>query len=204
MYYTVAGIIFFASFAMTVQNGIWTNLITLVAVVLGGLAAFGVHQPLTVMVDEQSGGSFTYLLDIFVIWLIFALTTGLVKEVGALLSRYRVNFPEQADNFGGAGVGLLVAYALTGFAMATFHAAPLSYDAFGGAYEYGVTPAEAEKALAEKSPLAPDVAWLRLTRSALSPEALGGAGFSPEIFVSEHGRRRQKFQSLDTTSVRRS
>jgi hypothetical protein len=204
MYYTIAGIVFFASFAMSVQLGIWSNLITLVAVIIGGLAAFGLHQPLTVMLDEQTGGSYTYLFDILVLWVVFALVTGLIKEIAGLLSRNRVNFPDQVDNFGGAGVGLLVAYAVTAFAMATLHAAPLSYDAFGGAYQYGVTPAEAKSSLDEKFALAPDVAWLRLTKSALSPEALGGAGFSPEIFISEHGRRRQKFQSLDVSIVRRS
>ncbi|MEO0531142.1 MAG: CvpA family protein [Planctomycetota bacterium] len=203
MYITIAAVIFFATLAMMVQQGIWSNLITTMAIVLGGLAAFGLHQPLVIMLDEQTDGSYTYLLDFPVLWLIFALVTGLIKEIAGRLSKNRVNFPDQIDNYGGAGVGVIGAYVMMAFAMATFHAAPLSYDALSGNYEYGVTPAKAESKLSEAGTFSPGAAWLRLTESALSPEAFGNAGFSAKIFISQHGKHRKTFESLKTTAVKR-
>ncbi|TWT96966.1 Colicin V production protein [Botrimarina colliarenosi] len=205
MFYTIAGIVFFATLAMMVQHGVWSNLISLIAIVIGGITAFGVHQPLTILIDEKTGGSYTYLLDFFVLWLTFAIVTGVLKEIAARLSKNRVNFPEQVDNFGGAAIGAFTAYVMVCFAMATFHAAPLGYDLFGSAYEFGVSPDEAKKNIDDKfAPMAPTVAWLRLCESVLSPDALGGAGFSPEIFVSQHGKHRQTNQAMDTGIVKRS
>lgn len=204
MYYAIAGIVFFASFAMSVQTGLWANLVTLLSILVGGIVALGVYQPIVILIDEQTGGSYTYLLDIFVIWLVFAITTGLLKQFAGMLSRNRVNFPEQFDNYGGAGVGLIIAYAMMCFTMSTFHAAPLAYDMMGGAYEYGTSPEEAQSKLSgEFGPLKPQIAWLQLSESVLSPDALGGAGFSSKIFLSQYGKHRKTFQSLDSSIVKR-
>lgn len=204
LYPIIVGVIFFATLAMMVQQGIWSNLISVMAIVIGGLAAFGLHQPLVILLDEKLEGSYTYILDFPVLWLLFAAVTGVIKELAGRLSKNRVNFPEQVDNYGGAGVGLIGAYVMTGFAMATFHAAPLSYDAFSSHYEYGTTPGKAESKLSEASTFSPDAAWLRLTESALVSEAFGGAGFSAKIFISQHGKHRKTFGSLDVTVVKRS
>lgn len=204
LYPIIVAVIFFATLAMMVQQGIWSNLITVMAITLGGLTAFGLHQPLVVMLDEKFEGSYTYVLDFPVLWLVFALVTGLIKELSGRLSKNRVNFPDPIDNYGGAGVGLIGACIMTAFAMATFHAAPLSYDAFSSHYEYGVTPETAQSKLSEASTFSPDAAWLRLTESVLSPDALGGAGFSAKIFISQHGKHRKTFGSLDSTLVKRS
>lgn len=214
MYLTIAGIVFFATFAMTVQMGVWNNLITLMAIVMGGIVAFGVEQPLTVMIDEQTGGSYTYVLEFPILWGVFALTTGLLKALAQALSRNRVNFPEQFDNFGGAGIGFVTALTMTSFAMATFHTAPLSYDMFGGKYEYGVTPGDAKSKLDQTfAPSSPDVVWLNLSQSVLSPAAMGQQvpgiggstmdGFSRDVFVSQNGKHRKTFGSIEETAVKR-
>ncbi len=204
MFYAIAGIVFFATLAMMVQMGIWSNLITLLAIVIGGITAFGVHQPLVVMIDERTGGSYTYLLDFFVLWLVFAVVVGLIKLIAGRLSRNRVNFPDNVDNFGGAALAAFTGYVMLCFAMATFHAAPLGYDVLSSAYEYGDSPDAAESAMADKfAPMAPTIAWLRLCDSVLSPEAFGGAGFSSKIFVAEHGKHRKANQALDTAIVKR-
>jgi hypothetical protein len=204
MFYAIAGVIFFATLAMMVQLGVWSNLITLLAVVIGGITAFGVHQPLVVMIDERTGGSYTYLLDFFVLWLVFAIVVGVLKLIAGALSRNRVNFPDKVDNFGGAALAAFTGYVMLCFAMATFHAAPLGYDLLGSAYEYGDSPDAAESAMSDKfAPMAPTIAWLRLCDSVLAPEAFGGAGFSSKIFVAEHGKHRKANQALDTAIVKR-
>lgn len=204
MYYAIAAPVFFATLAMMVQGGIWSNLITLMSIVIGGITAFGVHQPLVVMLDEQTGGSYTYLIDFPVLWGTFALVTGILKLVAGQLSKTRVNFPDQVDNFGGAAIAALAAYVMMCFTMSTFHAAPLGYDALSSAYEYGVSPDEARRNIDDKfAPMSPPIAWLRLCDSVLSPEAFGGAGFDSAIFVSQHGKHRKTYQAIDSAVVKR-
>lgn len=205
LYYPFAAIFAFATFAMMVREGLWNNLINTIAIVLGGLTAFGLHQPLVVMLDEWLGGSYTYLLDFPVLWGLFALTAGVLKQLANMLSKVRVNFPPEVDNYGGAAVGLVAAYVMVAFGMATFHTAPLSYDLCKNMYAMGVTPTEAEKGLDEAAGLTrPDVAWLRLVESTMGESALGGAGFRASLWVAEHGRHRKTFESIPDTAVKRS
>lgn len=203
-FYIIATVIFFATLAMMVQQGVWSNLITLLAIVIGGITAFGVHQPLVVMIDERTDGSYTYLLDFLVIWLVFAAVVGLIKLIAGYLSKNRVNFPDQVDNFGGAALAAFTGYVMMSFAMSTFHAAPLGYDLLSSAYEYGDSPEAAESAMSDKfAPMAPTIAWLRLCDSVLAPEAFGGAGFSSKIFVAEHGKHRKANAAEDSAIMKR-
>lgn len=203
-FYIITGIIFFATLAMMVQQGIWSNLITLMAIVIGGITAFGVHQPLVVMIDERTDGSYTYLLDFFVLWIVFAAVVGLIKLLAGYLSKNRVNFPDQVDNFGGAALAAFTGYVMMSFTMSTFHAAPLGYDLLSSAYEYGDSPEAAESAMADKfAPMSPTIAWLRLCDSVLLPEAFGGAGFSSKIFVAEHGKHRKAYAAADSAIMKR-
>lgn len=201
MYLTFFFIIVFAAFAMTVQQGVWNNMITAIAILIGGVIAFGAHQPVAVMLDEWTGGSYTYLIDFVVLWMIFTITTGLIKQIAQLLSRNRVNFNEKFDNGFGALVGLGAAFNLASFAMATFHCAPFAYDQMGGAFEHGDTVSEVEASLASKS--GPDVRWLSTVDLMLDPSALGAAGFQSKIWVQQHGQHRKTFQDLDTSIVDR-
>lgn len=214
MYYTFVGIIFFAALAMSVQNGIWSNLINLMAILIGGVTAFGAHQPLTVWIDEYTEGSYTYLWDFLALWFVFAITTGLIKEIAGRLSKNRVNFPDQIDNYGGAGIGLVVAYFTMAFAMSTFHTAPLSYDQFGGTYEYGLTVKDVRQAMDSTSGLTkPDIAWLGFAESILSDGALGrtvsgigGAsmdGFDAAVWVQQQAQHRKTFGEMYDSIVKR-
>lgn len=205
MYYAIAGIIFFATLAMTVQGGIWNNLITLLSIVVGGVVAFGFFQPAVVYIDQQTEGSYTYLLDLPVLWFLFAVTAGLMINLSGLLSKTKVEFNENVEKFGGPAIGLVAAYAMMCFTMSTMHMAPLGYDMFSSGYEYGTSPAAAEKKLGEKAPLTtPDIAWLSLSDLVFQPAALGTSeGFKSSIFVSEYGNHREKFGSMQSSIVKR-
>lgn len=204
MYNIFVGIILFASFAMLVREGLWNNLIATLAILIAGITAFAVHQPLAVYADEQTGGGYTYLLDFPILWFTFAAVVGLLKAAAGAISKHRVVFNEKVDGNVGAVVGFVGAYLLTAFAMASFHTAPLSRDAMGGALDHGSTVKEVSQSLAEASALTrPDVAWLKLMQTVLAPERLGGAGFPAEIFVQQHTAHRGVFQTLDSTTVKR-
>lgn len=215
MFLALFGIVLFATLAMMVREGLWANLIATAAIVIGGLAAFGLYQPLTVILDEATDGSYTYLLDFVVIWLVFALVCGTVKGLGGVLSKTRLRFKEPINTVGGPLVGLVAGFFMASFTMATFHAAPLGAtdffpDLVGGS-DVSVNTVETKSVQKVKSELddasllmRPDVVWLRFAESVLNPSALGaGDGFSAAFFVQTLGRHRAHYQKTSSTIVKR-
>ncbi len=206
MYFIIAAILFFACFAMMVAEGIWNNLLSLMTIVIAGVTAFGIYQPITIWADESTGGSYTYLLDLLIIWGLFAAIAGILKMVAQFLSKYKVAFPPAVDRFGGAGVGLVAAYLLCGFAMATLHMAPLTHDAFSGKFIYGNSVKEVRQEMANTSKITtPDMGWLSLTSTLLSSNRWGGGGavFSAPLYVHTYAKHRKVFESIEKSIVKR-
>ena len=71
MYWAVFGIVFFAGWAMMVREGLWSNTIMLVNIIISGLVAFGFYMPLVIYLDEMADGEHTYWLDFAVIWALY-------------------------------------------------------------------------------------------------------------------------------------
>src|SRR3990172_12653703 len=71
MFWAIYGAVFFAALAMMVREGLWSNAITLINVIVSGLLAFGFYSPLAIMLDEQLNGQFTYILDCVCLLAIF-------------------------------------------------------------------------------------------------------------------------------------
>ena len=204
MYLGFAIIVFFAAFAMMVREGLWNNLLNFMAILISGFAAFGLYQPLTILADEQLEGSYTYLLDIIVLWVTFALIVGILKYSMQFLSAKRVRFKEPFDTYGGTAIGFLAAYLLCGFTMAAMHTAPLSRDMFGGRYDMGDSRQAVASAISDESGLArPDLVYLGMLESVLSPDILGGAGFSPSIYVHSYAEHRGAFEEAKAWIVKR-
>ncbi|TWT43442.1 CvpA family protein [Botrimarina hoheduenensis] len=205
MYYAIFGIVLFATLAMMVREGLWANLIALFTLLVGGLTAFGIYQPIVVMIDEATEGSYTYLLDFVVLWLVFALVVGVLKGLGGVMSPRRLRFKEPINPIGGPIVGLVAAVLVACFTMATFHAAPLgATDFFPELQPTGTTVDAVATELDGLSVFSrPDVAWLRLAETALSPDRLGGSGFSPAIYVFTLGQHRDSFQKMTDVLVDR-
>ena len=65
-------------FASLMNNGLWTNTLTLVNVLTAGLVATNYFEPLADLLDKQEP-SLTYVWDFLAIWLIF----GVVMIVAA-------------------------------------------------------------------------------------------------------------------------
>jgi uncharacterized membrane protein required for colicin V production len=59
MYFVIFGLLFFAGLAMMIREGFWSNTLNVIAIVLSGIAAFGLYQPLTIWLDEKTDGSYT-------------------------------------------------------------------------------------------------------------------------------------------------
>ena len=202
-YWIIFGIVFFAAFAMTVREGLWSNTILLFNLLISGVAAFAFYSPLTVMLDEKLKGEYTYVLDFVCIWALFVGSMIVLGVLTGMASKTRMRFRHPIDSVGGPIVGLIVAWTLSGMVLATLHTAPMpgKEEAFGGAFNYG--PGEVDSA----SPLTtPDIGWLRLVESVTQPSALGRSGmkgFSASAFVTIYGNHREQFSKAPGITVRR-
>lgn len=203
MYTAIAIIVFFASFAMMVREGLWNNLLNVSAFGIAAVTAFGVFQPITIFVDEKTGGSYTYFLDIVVLWFTFSLVNLVLKVLMQALSGKRVRFKEPFDGLGGTLVGLVGAYLICGFTMATLHTAPMSRDAFGYGVEGNSRQAVESEITQAAGATRPDLVWLGLMETVLSPNSLGGDGFSRSVYVHSYAQHRGAFETAKSWRVDR-
>jgi hypothetical protein len=200
MFWAVYLVTFFAGWAMMVREGLWSNAISLVNILVSGLVAFAFYSPLTIYLDEMLDGQYTYLLDFVCIWLLFVVTIVITRGVTSLASKTRMRFKYPIDPVGGPLVALIAAWALSAFVMATLHTAPMGKGAFGGGLVHSKTEVESKSSL-----LAPDLGWLRFVDRVTRPDAFGHAGrdvFSPWGFVSIYADHREKYDQAKPPWIR--
>jgi hypothetical protein len=95
-------------------------------------------------------------------------------------------------------VGILAAWVLATFTLATLHTSPMPKDAFSGKLVYDVPSASM---LTQ-----PDVAWLRFFEKKTKADAFGSNAkneFSAELFVKIYADHRDKFEKAPTFIVKR-
>jgi hypothetical protein len=200
MFLAIYLIIVFAATAMMVREGLWSNSIALVNIIISGLVAYGFYAPLTIWIDEYTNGTYTYVLDFIVIWILYVVSMVICRGLTGALSTTRMRFKHPIDPVGGPAVGLLAAWVLAGFVMATLHTAPMGKDSFGGAL---VKPADVETASVFT---APDAAWLRFVEKMTAPVALGGSSanqFKAKAWVGIYQNHRAQFEKAEGMRVRR-
>jgi uncharacterized membrane protein required for colicin V production len=199
MYLAVYLIVLFAGTAMMVREGLWSNALSLINIIISGLVAFGFYSPLVVYLDEGlTNGQHTYWLDFAVIWALFGATMVICRAVAAAASKTRMRFKNPVDPVGGPLVGFIAAWVLAAFTLATLHTSPMPKNAFSGKLDYDVASA---------SPIMqPDATWLRFVEAMSQPVALGSSstdGFSAKAFVKIYSDRRGKFEKAPSFIVKR-
>jgi uncharacterized membrane protein required for colicin V production len=199
LYYAIAAIVFFATFAMMVREGLWSNTIALICIILSGLAAFGFYQPLTVWVDEMTDGSYTYLLDIVMLWAVYVVAMVVLSGLAAVISKTRMRFKNPIDPVGGPVVALGTAWVLMSFTLATLHTAPLAKDTMGGGLVHSSSEVGSKSALTS-----PDLWWLRFAERAMSNDVFGsGEPFKASAFVTIYAAHRDGFANTEDYLVKR-
>jgi len=187
---------FFASLAMMVREGLWSNTISLLNILISGLVAFAFYSPLAIYLDEMLDGEYTYLLDFVCIWALFTITMLACKIVTGMASRTRMRFKNPIDLVGGPVMALIAAWAMAAFVMATLHTAPMPKDAFSGRLVH-----DDSEIYSASSLTAPDLGWLRFVERVTRPNAFGHAtgagGFSAKAFVQIYANHREKFQQAN-------
>lgn len=201
VYWIIFGIVIFAGLAMTVREGLWSNTITLFNVLFSGVVAFGFFQPIVVYLDEElTDGQHTYWLDFAVLWALFSATIVICRALTGALSKTKMRFKHPIDPVGGPTVGLLVAWVLGAFTLATLHVAPMPKDAFSGKL---VSALEVDTASLLTSP---DAAWLRFVAKMSDASAMGAGSttrFSARQFVTIYADHRSKFMETPDFIVKR-
>jgi hypothetical protein len=196
-YWAFFGIVMFAAIAMTVREGLWSNSLTLINIIVSGLVAFGFYSPLVVYLDEQvTSGQHTYWLDFAIIWALYAVTMLVMRTLTGAASGTRLRFKNPIDPVAGPIVGIIAAWVLAGFVLATLHTAPMGKDAFGGNLMHG----------ADASPITtPDVAWLNFVESMTQPSAMGTGPNQKYAgaFIRVYGDHRAAFDAADGLIVKR-
>ena len=186
------GIVIFVGLAMTVREGLWSNTITLVSIIVAGLVAFGFYSPIVVYLNEElTDGQHTYWLDYAVIWALYCVAIIILRVMAGAASKTRMRFKHPIDPVGGPLVGFIAAWVLASFALATLHVSPMPQNAYGGNL---VKPSEVASATFYT---APDAAWLRFVERMSTPNAIGSSGtqdFDAGYWVKMYYERRAAFE----------
>jgi len=191
MFWAIYLAVLFASWAMSVREGLWSNAISLVTIATSGLIAFGFYSPIAIYLDEMTNGQYTYLMDFLCLWALFVISMLVLRVIFGFASRTRMRFKHPIDPVGGPIVGLVSAWLMAAFVMATLHTAPMPKEAFSG----GLVHSESEVA-SQSGLTAPDLGWLRFVERITGPDAFGKSGqkgFKAWAFVKIYADHREEF-----------
>lgn len=189
-------IIFIACVGFLNTEGIWSNVIRLIDVILAALLAVNFFEPVAGWLTEKMP-TFTSMWDFLALWGLFALFLTISREITDRLSRVNVRFLKVIDRVGGGALAIWIGWVMVCFALTTLHTAPLGKNFLFGAFQPG------EKMFF--GVMAPDLQWLAFTKKvsegAYCREGTGQPDqpqhtFDPEcIFLSKHSDRRAKLES---------
>jgi len=199
VYYIIFGIVVFAGLAMTVREGLWSNTLTLINIIVSGLVAFSFYSPIVAYLDEEAtSGQHTYWLDFAIIWALYFATMVVMRTLTGAASKTRMRFKHPIDPVGGPIMGLLAAWVLAAFTLATLHTSPMPKDAFSGKLVYDIGSASFITQ--------PDAQWLKFFEAMSQPSMLGSSTtdqFSAKAFVKIYTDRREKFDKATSLIVKR-
>lgn len=202
---TLLIVVMLVCIAMLWNEGLWGNAIALINIVVAALIATNYFEPLAAFLDSQMQ-SYTYLWDFLSIWLIFAVTFGILRTVTDRLSRTRVHFKKPVEHVGRVVLAIAAGYVMVTFTCMTLHTAPLPEQPFGGAFH---SPAGEKELPHYFLGMAPDRQWLAFVHSRSAPGNSGAPGalsrwavfgwkkrqFDPDgRFIFKYGARRRKLE----------
>jgi hypothetical protein len=142
------------------REGLFTAFVMLINVILAGLFAFNLFEPLSDLVDPMIEGSFLDgYQDFFFLILLFTISLGFLRWATNSLSDYLIDFPPVAQQFGGSALGLLTGYLLSGFLVCALETLPW-HQYFIDFFPRHDTEADLRRYFP------PDRAWLSLMRHA--------------------------------------
>lgn len=121
------GFMFFAGVAMTINEGLWSNTVLLLCILIAGCASVTAGVPVGMMIFEQAGFSaeYAWYCTFVGMWAVFVVSLLVLRLVAEKASGTRVRFLPVVDKIGGVLMGLFVAAMLTSFAASTLWNGPI-------------------------------------------------------------------------------
>jgi len=168
-------------------QGLWSAAVTLVNMLLAMIIATSFYEPICAALERIGAvGTYTYLLDFIVLWLLFAIVFGILRSISDLLSSTNIKFDMPVEMAARSVLALFCGWLMVVFVAFSLQMAPLNADSPLGAF---ATP-NAKSFLG----FAPDRMWLGFMYSRSRPAALGGNQFDPNAdFALRYHDRRQKY-----------
>lgn len=113
--------LFFAGVAMTVAEGLWSNTISLLCIILGAILAicWGPVLGRAILTAADPPAEHAWAFFFAGIWGVFAFSVTLLRVITDRLSRVRMRFIKPLDQLGGSLVGFGVATMFTSFVALT-------------------------------------------------------------------------------------
>jgi hypothetical protein len=113
-------------------HGLWGSAITLINLIVAMLIATNFFEPVCSLIERVGGGSFTYLLDFVVLWLLFAVAFGILRAITDLLSSTQVKFDLPVEMAGRTIFAIWCGWLMVCFTAFSLQMAPLgSVDPMG-------------------------------------------------------------------------
>ena len=126
--------VFFAVLAASWFMGLWSNLLTLVVLLLSGLIATNYFEPLASYLDKPVVGgppaisamaTYTYLLDFICFWSLFLVSLFGLRVTTDILSRHRIRFNYWVEIVGRSVLSLWVAWIFVSIVAFSLQLSPL-------------------------------------------------------------------------------
>jgi len=120
--------VFFASVAMCVNEGLWSNTIGLASVLVCGTSAilFGVPLGTYVAAQAKASDETVWAFVFGIVWLVFAASILVFRLLAEKVSGVRMKFVPQLDMIAGPLMGLLLAVMFTSFSALTLLRIPIT------------------------------------------------------------------------------
>lgn len=168
-------LIFLAVVAMNWWVGTWNTMINLINFFISALVASSFFEPLASLI-ESFAGTYALLVDFVAIWILFAVTFGILRGATDFLTKYQLQMNRWVDYSIRAVLSIWLACGFVCFTFFTFHLAPLPPDQYdvpsdGKLFGFG-----------------PDQLWMAFIQSR-SRGALAeakNAAFLPEYDLQDH------------------
>ncbi len=170
------------------NQGLWGGVIQLVNITTAALIATSNFEPLAHAMQGAWDGLY-YWADFLAAWLIFGVSLFVMTLAMSKLSGFRLKFPKQVDQIGGALLQAWAGWALVCFLTMTLHMAPLAKNFFFGGFK-------------PEQPLvfgfAPDRLWLGYAQKLSLGTFSAGNVFDPQgDFMIRYASKRLQYERAD-------
>ena len=126
-------LVFAGIFGFCMRDGVWTNTLRLINVILAATIASSFGEPMARVLSGMHTKSF-FFHNILGVWLVFAFVCTALNEATKYISRVNVKFNERFNLIGGYVLAGVLAFVFVSFTLFTMHQAPLGKNFARGSF----------------------------------------------------------------------